>query len=115
MAPKATNARRHPHDRTSTSASGAVSAPPSREPKNSTPLAMPRSCAGNQVAKLRTAFGKAPASPAPNRNLITTSDRSPCAAPVNMVNADHHSTIRVSTRRGPRRSPSQPDGTSNSE
>ena len=115
MAPKATNARRHPHDRTSTSASGAVSAPPSREPKNSTPLAMPRSCAGNQVAKLRTAFGKAPASPAPNRNLITTSDRSPCAAPVNMVKADHHNTIRVSTRRGPRRSPSQPDGTSNSE
>ena len=32
-----------------------------------------------------------------------------------MVKADHHSTIRVSTRRGPFTSPSQPEGTSNSE
>ena len=32
-----------------------------------------------------------------------------------MVKADHHNTIRVSTRRGPFTSPSQPEGTSNSE
>jgi len=32
-----------------------------------------------------------------------------------MVNADHHSTIRVRTLRGPTTSPSQPDGISNSE
>ena len=76
---------------------------------------MPRSRAGNHVAKLRTALGNAPASPAPNRNRIASSDRRPCAAPVSIVKADHHSTMRVSTRRGPITSPSQPDGTSNSE
>ena len=76
---------------------------------------MPRSRAGNHCEKLRTAFGKAPASPAPNRNRMATSDRSPCAAPVSIVNADHHNTMRVSTRRGPITSPSHPDGTSNSE
>ena len=32
-----------------------------------------------------------------------------------MVNADHHKTMRVRTRRGPRVSPSQPDGISKSE
>jgi hypothetical protein len=31
------------------------------------------------------------------------------------VNADHHSTIRVSTRRAPATSPRQPDGTSKRE
>jgi hypothetical protein len=31
------------------------------------------------------------------------------------VNVDHHSTMRVSTRRGPFTSPSHPDGISNSE
>ena len=33
-------------------------------------------------------------------------------APVSAVNADHHSTIRVNTRRGPMRSPSMPLGIS---
>jgi hypothetical protein len=33
--------------------------------------------------------------------------------PVNEVNADHHKTILVSTRRGPMRSPSAPVGISN--
>ena len=60
-------------------------------------------------------FGKAPASPAPKRNRVMTSDEKPSAAPVSIVNADHQSTIRVSTRRGPVTSPSQPDGISNSE
>ena len=60
-------------------------------------------------------FGKAPASPAPNRNRITTSDAKPRAAAVSIVNADHQSTIRVSTLRGPFTSPSHPDGISKSE
>jgi hypothetical protein len=60
-------------------------------------------------------FGKAPASPTPKRNRIATSDWNPCAAPVSIVNADHQSTIRVSTRRGPRTSPSHPEGTSKIE
>ncbi len=60
-------------------------------------------------------LGKAPASPAPKRNRIATSDRNPCAAPVSIVKADHQRTMRVSTRRGPRTSPSQPEGISNSE
>jgi hypothetical protein len=96
-------------------ASGAVSAPPRREPKNSTPLAMPRSRAGNHCEKLRTALGNAPASPAPNRKRTASSERLPCTVPVSIVNADHHSTMRVSTRRGPMTSPSQPEGTSKSE
>ena len=97
------------------SASGTEIMPPTREPSSITPLARPRSRSGNHRDRLRAMFGKAPASPAPNRNLITTSERRPCAAPVSIVNADHHNTIRVSTRRGPFTSPSQPDGTSNAE
>ena len=41
---------------------------------------MPRSRAGNHCEKLRTAFGNAPASPAPNRNRMANSDPLPWAA-----------------------------------
>ena len=37
----------------------------------------PRSRTGNQREKLRAMFGNAPASPAPNRNRIATSERKP--------------------------------------
>jgi hypothetical protein len=60
-------------------------------------------------------LGKAPASPAPKRNRVTRSERKPMARPVMEVNADHQSTMRVSTRRGPMRSPSAPVGISNNE
>ena len=113
--PKITNDARQPHWEITSSASGTEIMPPTREPSSMTPLARPRSLSGNQRDKLRAMFGNAPASPAPNRKRITTSDRKPCAAPVSMVKADHHNTIRVSTRRGPLTSPSQPEGTSNSE
>ena len=53
------------------------------------------------MEKLRARLGNAPASPAPKRNRIATSDLTPLARPVSIVNTDHHSTIRVSTRRGP--------------
>ncbi len=79
------------------------------------PLACPRSRAGNQCEKARAMFGNAPASPAPKKKRMATSDRRPCAAPVSAVNPDHQRTMRVSTRRGPRVSPSQPDGISKSE
>ena len=99
----------------SSSAIGADSMPPTRDPKNSTPFAVPRSRDGNQREKARTMLGNAPASPAPNRKRIVSSDPNPRAAPVSIVKPDHHSTMRVSTRRGPRTSPSQPEGISNSE
>ena len=43
------------------------------------------------------------------------SDARLVTAPVSIVNADHHNTMRVSTRLGPLTSPIQPDGISNSE
>ena len=114
-APNATKLARQPQRRISSSAIGADSIPPTRDPRNSTPLAVPRSRRGNQREKLRAMLGNAPASPAPKRNRIDTSDANPCAAPVSIVKPDHHSTMRVSTRRGPRVSPSQPDGISKIE
>src|SRR5205823_9291081 len=86
-------ARRHPHRATSSSAIGADSMPPMRDPRNMTPLARPRSRGGNHFEKLRAMFGNAPASPAPNRNRIATSGANPRAAPVSIVNADHHRTM----------------------
>ena len=38
------------------------------------PCAVPRSCRGNQRENVRAALGSAPASPAPNRNRIASSD-----------------------------------------
>ena len=65
------------------------------------PFACPRSRSGNHQEKLRAMFGNAPASPAPNRNRMAMSEASPRATPVSIVNADHHSAMRVRTRRGP--------------
>src|SRR5262249_22240436 len=113
--PNATKLARHPQLVTMNSATGADSMPPKRDPRNITPFARPRSTTGNQRENVRATFGKAPASPAPNRNRMATNEFKPRAAPVNIVNADHQTTMRVSTRRGPLTSPSQPEGTSNSE
>jgi hypothetical protein len=38
------------------------------------PCAVPRSTTGNQREKVLETFGKAPASPTPNRNRIRSSD-----------------------------------------
>ena len=75
--PKITKLVRQPQRAMISSAIGADSMPPSREPRNMTPLARPRSRAGNQREKLRAMLGNAPASPAPNRNRIATSDWKP--------------------------------------
>ena len=115
MLPRAANVQRQPHWRIITSVSGTAIMPPIREPRNITPFAVPRSCAGNQRENARAMFGNAPASPAPNRNRTARSVPNPRTAPVSIVNADHHSTMRVRTRRGPYTSPNHPDGTSKSE
>src|SRR6266567_8750793 len=96
----------------SATASGGAKAPPSRVPIKVMPCARPRSLIGNHLEKLRDVLGKAPASPAPNKNRNVRSDAKLHASPVAIVNADHHKTIRVSTFRGPIVSPSQPLGTS---
>ena len=57
-------------------------------------------------------FGNAPASPAPNSARVTSSEVTLQAQPVAAVKNDHHSTIRISTRREPSRSPNHPPGIS---
>ena len=113
IAPKTTNAARQPIAAISRTISGGASAPPSRVPMKITPCALPRSAVGNQFEKLFEMFGKAPASPTPNMKRTTSSETKFQAAPVSMVKADHHRTMRVSTLRGPVTSPSQPLGISN--
>src|SRR6185312_12700856 len=93
--------------------SGGAAAAPMRLLMNTAPWAAPRSVNGNHLAKLREMFGYAPASPTPKRNLATRSDGKLQARPLAVVNADHHSTIRISVLRGPIRSPNHPLGISN--
>ncbi len=91
-----------------------MKAPPQRALSHSMPCALTRSVTGNHSVKAFVRFGKQPASPTPKRNRETTSDARFHAQPVAMVNSDHIDTTRISTRRGPMRSPSQPPGISNS-
>src|SRR5256885_830219 len=74
IAPNVAKLRRHPPPLMSNKAIGTDSTPPTREPSIITPMARPRSRAGNQREKLHAILGKAPASPAPNRNRIETSE-----------------------------------------
>jgi hypothetical protein len=66
-------------------------------------------------------LGSAPASPAPNKNRIRSKSTKPLnttpgsgsqenrqTQPVSAVKADHQSTMRISTRREPKRSPQWP-------
>src|SRR6184192_2470761 len=66
--PKIQKLARHPAAVIRAIASGGAKAPPSRVPMKMIPCARPRSAVGNHCEKLRDAFGKAPASPAPNKN-----------------------------------------------
>ena len=59
-------------------------------------------------------LGSTPASPMPKSQRSATSEPKPAAAPVAAVIADHQSTMRVSVERAPKRSASQPLGTSKS-
>jgi hypothetical protein len=77
------------------------------------PCARARSTLGNHRAIAAEQFGYAPASPTPNKKRNVTRLQNPPAAPVSAVKPDHHTTIRVMTLRGPRRSPIAPVGISN--
>src|SRR5947207_13122446 len=72
--PKIQKLARHPAAAISAIASGGASAPPSRVPMKMMPCARPRSAVGNHCEKLREALGKAPASPAPNKNRKASSE-----------------------------------------
>ena len=78
------------------------------------PKALPRERAGSQREKARERLGSTPASPIPNSQRSARSEAKPAAAPVAAVIADHQSTMRVSIQRAPKRSASQPLGTSKS-
>ena len=65
------------------------------------PVARPRPLAGNQRPSDLTAFGKAPAAPAPKRKRTTSSMIRPFDSPVSMVNSDQMHTTAVSTLRAP--------------
>ena len=73
-----------------------------------------RSLVGSHALKAFVRLGKQPASPAPNRNRVTTIETWFHAQPVAAVKNDHQSTTRMSTLRAPILSPSQPVGISNS-
>lgn len=89
-----------------------VNAPPQRAASHMIDCARVRSSPVNQLPNAFVRLGKAPASPTPNRKRMAISDQNPVASPVAIVKPDHQTTIRVSTARGPMRSPSQPPGTS---
>ena len=84
-----------------TATSAGVSAAPSRDPACVIPCAKPRSEGGIQRESDRVAMGKAPASPAPNRNRMAIIDAALQAIVVAEVSTDHQRTIAVSARRGP--------------
>ena len=90
-----------------------VKAPPSRALVHMIPCARVRSSNGSQRLNALVRFGKAPASPAPNRKRVAINETQLKAHPVATVKNDHHSTMRRSTLRGPMRSPRYPAGISN--
>src|SRR5262245_48956762 len=112
--PKISNARRHDtYDRTQVTSSG-VNAPPHRADNHNVACARSRWRFGSHVVNTRVRFGKQPASPAPKSVRVMRSEVMFQTQPVAAVKIDHQTTIRMSTRRGPSLSPSQPPGTSNS-
>ena len=98
---------------THTTARG-VMAPPQRVQSHMMLTARFRSRTGSQWVKALARLGKAPASPAPKRNCVTRSEARFQTRPVAAVKRDQRSTTRISTLRGPIRSPSQPPGISKS-
>src|SRR5713101_6580335 len=91
-----------------------VNAPPQRAAIHRMPCAFTLSSGGSQVVKDLVKLGKQPASPAPNINRVVTMEAKFQAHPVAAVKNDHHTTIRISTLRAPKRSPRYPLGISNS-
>src|SRR5207302_153977 len=85
--------------------SSGVKAPPHRALIHRIPCARTRSLGGSQVVNALVRLGKQPASPIPNRNRVTVIERKLNAQPVAAVKNDHHTTMRIRTRRAPIRSP----------
>src|SRR5581483_4503215 len=100
-------------NRSVTTTSLGVTAPAQRAAVHITDCARSRSRRGSHVVNTLVRLGNAPASPAPKRKRVSHSVLRLHIQPVSAVNADHHSTTRIRTLRGPIQSPSQPLGTSN--
>src|ERR1044071_9576538 len=112
MAPKSSKAwRQDMKEKTQTTSKG-VKAPPQRALNHITPTARLRSSAGSQLVNILARLGKQPASPAPKRKRVTTSELKLRTHPVAAVKKDHQRTTRIRTLRGPILSPSQPPGIS---
>src|ERR1017187_2662051 len=110
-APSGRKATRQPQRSRHKVTSGGASAAPPLIPAKKMPCADARSEKGIHCAKAREMLGDAPASAAPNRKRIASSDRRFQAVAVRTVNTDHRTTMAARTRRAPKRSPSQPAGT----
>ena len=91
-----------------------MNAPPQRALSHRIACARSRSRDGSHVVNALVRFGKHPASPAPKSARATTSETKFQTQPVAAVKIDHQITMRISTRRGPIRSPSHPPGISKS-
>src|SRR5580765_7443772 len=107
IAPNTSKARRQDISEKAHTTSNGVNAPPHRALNHITPTARLRSSRGSQLVNILARFGKQPASPAPKRKRVTSSDARFQAQPVAAVKHDHHRTTRISTLRGPILSPSQ--------
>src|SRR5215471_5309958 len=94
--PNSKKGHRHPWCLIRKKTTGALPAAPTANPMNETLSARPCCDGGNQREIVRVVLGTAPASPAPNRNRMMIREAKPAVTPVNAVNIDHHSTIRVS-------------------
>src|SRR5579862_6802844 len=96
-----TKARRQLTYRSTKTTSTGVNAPPQRAKVHMMPCALACSTGGSQVENALVRLGKQPASPTPNRKRVIHIVVKLRIAPVSAVNADHHSTIRIRTLRGP--------------
>src|ERR1043165_5630711 len=114
MKPNNPKARRQDIKENTHTTSNGVNAPPHRALNHITPTARLRSSRGSQLVNILARFGKQPASPAPNRKRVTSSDTRSQTQPAAVVKNDHQTTTRMSTLRGPILSASQPPGISNS-
>src|ERR1700686_697939 len=114
MAPNTEKAWRQERYRYNVTMRYGVRAAPQRAAVALNPSAMGRSEGGSQELNTFANPGKQPASPAPNSSRVTSRDGRFHTHPVAAVKNDHHSTMRVSTLRGPIRSHNHPLGISSS-
>src|SRR3954469_7014574 len=109
-APNSSKARRQDRSENTQTTSKGVKAPPQRALNHMTPTARLRSSRGSQFVNILARLGKQPASPAPKKKRVTSTEARFHAQPVAAVKNDHQTPTRISTLRGPILSPSQPPG-----